>query len=202
MGENRQIILNCSVAGFYNKNSIKEFQFNDNPLYSCSKTGWSKVPKGSANTPYTRLLDDGTTCQLIIPKATEADFINHRCRVKFQIGFKQSCYLLSEPYEAPSITILTGEPLMTTNPGVTPTAILEEVFRTGGNDPNTVTKIEAFAISGVVLVSIIVTVIVVAVIKYSCQRKRRQLPMEVHLHVNNPQLLEHLLNVAQQGEGM
>ena len=46
---------------------------------------------------------------------------------------------------------------------------------------------EAFAIGGILLVSIIATVIVVEAMKYSCQRIRRQ------QHIYNEQLNENLL---------
>ena len=213
-GGNWQIILNCSVVGSYNKKNIKEFQFNDNQSYSCSKIRPPKALKDGTDTPYTRLLDDGTTCQLIIPKATKANFINYRCRVKFRIQIRymyvvyvRFCYLWSEK------TITYKAVFMTTPFGQSPNTIpLRErlttipsgearitTFIIQNDRSNTVTKTEAFVIGGILLVSLIATVIVVKAMKYSCQRVRRQPPNEVH--INNQQLFECLLNVIQQREG-
>lgn len=98
--EKGHIILNCSIIGSYNKNNIKDFQFNDDPSYLCDKK--PTVPNDST-TPYVRPLDDGTTCQLIIPKPANADYTNYRCRVRIKRQ-AQSCYLSSDtitidPYE-------------------------------------------------------------------------------------------------------
>ena len=214
-GGNRQIILNCSVVGSYNKINIKEFQFNNNPSYSCSKFR-PKAPKDGTNTPYTRRLDDSTTCQLIIPHATKADFTEYRCRVKFQIQIRyiytvsvQWCYLWSKitiPYEDIFTTTLFGENPTTSPPRQLLTTTYsgelearnttpDEIFVIQNDRSNTITKIEAFIIGGVLLVSLIAMVIVVKAMKYSCQRIKRQPP------INNQQLFECLLNVIQQREG-
>ena len=98
IGDNKQIVLNCSVSGMHNISSVIEMRFNDEKSFSCSKTSWPNEPGGSIDKPYVRLLDD-TTCQLTIPNATKANFIAYHCRVKLQLSpvtSRRNCYLLSE----------------------------------------------------------------------------------------------------------
>ena len=120
-------------------------------------------------------------------------------------------YLWSEktiPYEDVSTTTLfeesptTSPPrelLTTTHSEEARVTTPDEIFAIQNDLSNTVTKTEAFVIGGILLVSLIATVIVVKAMKYSCQRIRRQPPNEVH--INNQQLFECLLNVIQQREG-
>ena len=204
-GGNRQIILNCSVVGSYNKNNIKEFKFNDNPSYSCSKI---RPPK------YAHLLDDGTTCQLIIPKATKANFKNYRCRVKFQIQktrYIRYCYLLSEitiHYENVFTTTPSEEPLMTTHSRAGRITTPEEIFINESDLPNTVETFlivigALLTVIVIVVATVIVIVIVIVVIAtvYLRQRTRRQPRTEVYNIIYNPQLSAPLLNVIQPREG-
>lgn len=98
IGDNKQIVLNCSVTGMHNTSSVVEMRFNDEKSFSCSKTSWPNEPGGSIDKPYVRLLDD-TTCQLTIPNATKANYIAYHCRVKLHLSpvtSRRNCYLLSE----------------------------------------------------------------------------------------------------------
>ena len=128
-GDKQQIILNCSAIRLYKRNAWG-FRFYG---YSCSTTKWHKTPQGSANTLYTSLLDDGTTCQLIIPKAmcTKADFKNYQCQVKFKTIYH--CILCTHSSEIN----IPNEGFTTTLFGETPITTLDEIQ----NDrSNTVTK--------------------------------------------------------------
>ena len=98
IGDKKQIVLNCSVTGIRNTSNVVEMRFNDEKSFSCRKTSWPNEPGGSIDKPYVRLLDD-TTCQLTIPNATKANFVEYYCRVKLQLlpgTSRRNCYLLSE----------------------------------------------------------------------------------------------------------
>ena len=201
ISENRQIILNCSVIGSYNKKDVQKFQFNNNPSHSCTKT--TKVPNDSTNTPYVRLLDDGTTCQLTIPKATNANYTKHRCRVRIKHP-TQLCFFRSEitiPYKEVftttrfgefSATISSEESFTTTHSKAARITTPDETLLDENDPSNYITKTEVFSIGGTILVSLIVTVTVVIVVTAVNYQFKRQPQMQVQ--ENNA---EHLLNVIQ-----
>lgn len=195
-GENKQIILNCSVTGVYNTNDITEFQFNDDDSSLCRKTRQLSESEGRTDKPYTQLLNDGTTCQLIIPKATKADFVGYQCQVKLQFPTGRYCYILSEtiiPYEEVQTTTLSGEELTPGEVFITTTDMLL-------NDSSSIIitiKAEIIdaiviivAIVAVVAIVLIVAVVVVKAMKYFC--KYRQ-------HV--PRLPDRLLDNEERREG-
>ena len=194
--ENRRIILNCSVIGSYNEKDIQKFQFNSNPSHSCTKT--TKASNNSKKKPYVRRLDDGTTCQLIIPKATNAKYAKHQCRVRIkhttQLCFFQSEIIISYKEEFTttlSATVFSEETFTTYSTAARITTPDETLI--DENDPsNHVTKTEIFLFGGTILVSLIVTVTVVIVITAVNYQFRRQ--PQVQVRENNAQPL---LNVIQ-----
>ena len=108
IGETKQTILSCSVAGMHNSSSVVEIRFNDDKSYSCRKTRWPSEPEGSFDKPHVLLLNDNT-CQLTIPNATNSGFVDYYCRVKLQL-FKRNCYLLSETIALPVETLTSAMP--------------------------------------------------------------------------------------------
>lgn len=191
---------------------IMNFQFNNNPSYSCNTT--TKAPNHSTNTPYARLLDDETTCQLIIPNATTTDYRKYQCQVIITHTQQKegSCFLQSKeitiqnPYKE-FTTILNGE-FSTTPPSEESLSTMihskaaqattpEETSINENDRSNHVTKTEIFSIGGIILASllaIIVILLVVTAVNYRFRRKPRIEDQE-----NNA---EHLPNVIRQGEGM
>ena len=98
--ENKQIILNCTVSGIHNTSNVVEIRFNDDKLYSCIKSRWPNEPEGSIDKPHAHFMNkDIIICQLTIPNAAKADFVDYYCRVKLQLSsktFNRNCYLLSK----------------------------------------------------------------------------------------------------------
>ena len=144
IGETKQIILSCSVAGMHNSSNVVEIRFNDDKSYSCRKTRWPSEPEGSIDMPHTHLLDDNT-CQLTIPNATKSDFVDYYCRVELQL-FKRNCYFLSKTITLRVETPTLGVNVIVTNENnITPIAI----------------GIAVLVVIAVVLVAVAVTVSVV-----------------------------------------
>ena len=162
--EEGQIILNCSIIGSHNKNIINDFQFNDKPSYLCDGKTTAPTCNHSTSTPYVCLLDDDTTCQLIIPSPTNADYTNYRCRVRIRPQ-AQTCYsdtITISPYEGvqPPLTTTNSKPAKENGPS------------------SYVTKTEVYSIGGIILVSLVVAVVIVVTVTVVNYRFRRRPPIQ------------------------
>ena len=150
-GENRQIIFNCSVVGIHNTNTVLEFRFNDDKSYSCRKKRWPYEPEDNRDKPHAHLLDDNTTCQLLIPNAIITHLEDYYCRAELWIWPEESqssCYLLSE-------TVTLSEASITD-------AIRE-------HKSYTTTIIITISAAIILILLLIVAVVVVKKMKYCCQ---------------------------------
>ena len=175
--EKGQIILNCSIIGSHNKNIINDFQFNDKPSYLCDRKTTAPTCNHSTSTPYVCLLDDGTTCQLIIPSPTNADYTNYRCRVGIRPQ-AQTCY-------SDTITISPHE-------GVQPPLTTTNSKPENENGPSShVTKTEAYSIGGTIFVSLVVAVVIVVTVTVVNYHFKRRPPVQAQEN-NAEQLLDEI----------
>jgi hypothetical protein len=161
-GDNKRIVLNCSVTGIHNTSNIVEIRFNDDESYSCRKARWPNEPEGSTDKPHVRFLDD-TTCQLTIPNAAEANYIEYYCRVKLQlspVSSKRNCYLLSETI------IPSEEAIISDNDVIVTTEKLSTIHVV-------IIIIVPVLVVVLVLLSILPAVVVIKAMKYCHQERQR-----------------------------
>ena len=153
-GENRQIILNCSVVGIHNTNTVLEFRFNDDKSYSCRKKKWPYEPEDNRDKPHAHLLDDNTTCQLLIPNAIITHLEDYYCRVELWIWPEEgqsSCYLLSK-------TVTLSE-----------ASITDTIREHKSHTTIIIITIPAAIVLTLLLLIVAVVVVVVKTVKYRCQ---------------------------------
>ena len=174
--ENKQIILNCTVSGIHNTSKVVEIRFNDDKLYSCTKSRWPNESEGSIDKPHVHFMDEDTIiCQLTIPNAAKADFVDYYCRVKLQLSsktFNRNCYLLSENVTmTPSKTSLSDTDVMMTHENNVSTVYIAAI-------------VTASIVFCLILLSIIPVMIVVKTILYCCKERKYEPPLELREPLN------------------
>ena len=119
--------------------------------------------------------EDTIICQLTIPNAAKADFVDYYCRVKLQLSsktFNRNCYLLSETVTmTPSKTSLSDTDVMMTHENNVSTVYIAAI-------------ITAFIVFCLILLSIIPVMIVVKTIKKCYQERKYEPPLELREPLN------------------